>query len=84
MRRLINRITKFSSAQNGHIVRYNMGDGTIQDMGGYGKVETKQFANGQVIVMTPDGQMKISVISGRKILKLCQTEKRILLAQTAA
>ena len=27
---------KFSSAQNGHIVRYNMGDGTIQDMGGYG------------------------------------------------
>ena len=75
---------KFSSAQNGHIVRYNMGDGTIQDMGGYGKVETKQFANGQVIVMTPDGQMKISVISGRKILKLCQTEKRILLAQTAA
>ena len=44
----------------------NMGDGTIQDMGGYGKVETNNFTNGQVIVMTPDGQMKISVISGRK------------------
>lgn len=61
---------KFSSAQNGHIVRYNMGDGTIQDMGGYGKVETKQFANGQVIVMTPDGQMKNIGNFGAKNIKV--------------
>lgn len=61
---------KFSSAQNGHIVRYNMGDGTIQDMGGYGKVETKQFANGQVIVMTPDGQMKNIGNFGAKNVKV--------------
>lgn len=61
---------KFSSAQNGHIVRYNMGDGTIQDMGGYGKVETKQFANGQVIVMTPDGQMKNLGNFGAKNVKV--------------
>lgn len=61
---------KFSSAQNGHIVRYNMGDGTIQDMGGYGKVETKQFANGQVIVMTPDGQMKNIGNYGAKNIKV--------------
>nr|DAU74290.1 MAG TPA: hypothetical protein [Caudoviricetes sp.] len=61
---------KFSSAQNGHIVRYNMGDGTIQDMGGYGKVETKQFANGQVIVMTPDGQMKSIGNYGAKNIKV--------------
>lgn len=61
---------KFSSAQNGHIVRYNMGDGTIQDMGGYGKVETKQFANGQVIVMTPDGQMKNVGNFGAKNIKV--------------
>lgn len=61
---------KFSSAQNGHIVRYNMGDGTIQDMGGYGKVETKQFANGQVIVMTPDGQMKSIGNFGAKNIKV--------------
>ena len=61
---------KFSSAQNGHIVRYNMGDGTIQDMGGYGKVETKQFANGQVIVMTPDGQMKNIGKFGAKNIKV--------------
>nr|DAI36781.1 MAG TPA: hypothetical protein [Caudoviricetes sp.] len=61
---------KFSSAQNGHIVRYNMGDGTIQDMGGYGKVETKQFANGQVIVMAPDGQMKNIGNFGAKNIKV--------------
>lgn len=61
---------KFSSAQNGHIVRYNMGDGTIQDMGGYGRVETKQFANGQVIVMTPDGQMKNIGNFGAKNIKV--------------
>ena len=61
---------KFSNAQNGHIVRYNMGDGTIQDMGGYGKVETKQFANGQVIVMTPDGQMKNIGNFGAKNIKV--------------
>ena len=61
---------KFGSAQNGHIVRYNMGDGTIQDMGGYGKVETKQFANGQVIVMTPDGQMKNIGNFGAKNIKV--------------
>lgn len=61
---------KFSSAQNGHIVRYNMGDGSIQDMGGYGKVETKQFANGQVIVMTPDGQMKNIGNFGAKNIKV--------------
>ena len=61
---------KFSSAQNGHIVRYNMGDGTIQDMGGYGKVETKQFANGQVFVMTPDGQMKNIGNFGAKNIKV--------------
>lgn len=61
---------KFASAQNGHIVRYNMGDGTIQDMGGYGKVETKQFANGQVIVMTPDGQMKNIGNFGAKNVKV--------------
>ena len=61
---------KFSSAQNGHIVRYNMGDGTIQDMGGYGKFETKQFANGQVIVMTPDGQMKNIGNFGAKNIKV--------------
>ena len=61
---------KFSSAQNGHIVRYNMGDGTIQDMGGYGKVETKQFANGQVVVMTPDGQMKNIGNFGAKNIKV--------------
>lgn len=61
---------KFASAQNGHIVRYNMGDGTIQDMGGYGKVETKQFANGQVIVMTPDGQMKNIGNFGAKNIKV--------------
>lgn len=61
---------KFISAQNGHIVRYNMGDGTIQDMGGYGKVETKQFANGQVIVMTPDGQMKNIGNFGAKNIKV--------------
>lgn len=61
---------KFSSAQNGHIVRYNMGDGTIQDMGGYGRVETKQFANGQVIVMTPDGQMKNIGNLGAKNIKV--------------
>lgn len=61
---------KFNSAQNGHIVRYNMGDGTIQDMGGYGKVETKQFANGQVIVMTPDGQMKNIGNFGAKNIKV--------------
>lgn len=61
---------EFSSAQNGHIVRYNMGDGTIQDMGGYGKVETKQFANGQVIVMTPDGQMKNLGNFGAKNVKV--------------
>lgn len=61
---------KFISAQNGHIVRYNMGDGTIQDMGGYGKVETKQFANGQVIVMTPDGQMKNIGNFGAKNVKV--------------
>lgn len=61
---------KFSSAQNGHIVRYNMGDGTIQDMGGYGKVETKQFADGQVIVMTPDGQMKNIGNFGAKNIKV--------------
>lgn len=61
---------KFSSAHNGHIVRYNMGDGTIQDMGGYGKVETKQFANGQVIVMTPDGQMKNIGNFGAKNVKV--------------
>lgn len=61
---------KFSSAQNGHIVRYNMGDGTIQDMGGYGKVETKQFANGQVIIMTPDGQMKNIGNFGAKNIKV--------------
>lgn len=61
---------KFSSAQNGHIVRYNMGDGTIQDMGGYGKVETKQFANGQVIVITPDGQMKNIGNFGAKNIKV--------------
>ena len=60
----------FSSAQNGHIIRYNMGDGTIQDMGGYGKVETKQFANGQVIVMTPDGQMKNIGNFGAKNIKV--------------
>lgn len=61
---------KFSSAQNGHIVRYNMGDGTIQDMGGYGKVEAKQFANGQVFVMTPDGQMKNIGNFGAKNIKV--------------
>lgn len=61
---------KFSSAQNGHIVRYNMGDGTIQDMGGYGRVETKQFANGQVIVMAPDGQMKNIGNFGAKNIKV--------------
>lgn len=61
---------KFSSTQNGHIVRYNMGDGTIRDMGGYGKVETKQFANGQVIVMTPDGQMKNIGNFGAKNIKV--------------
>ena len=61
---------KFNSAQNGHIVRYNMNDGTIQDMGGYGKVETKQFANGQVIVMTPDGQMKNIGNFGAKNIKV--------------
>ena len=61
---------KFSSAQNGHIVRYYMGDGMIQDMGGYGKVETKQFANGQVIVMTPDGQMKNIGNFGAKNIKV--------------
>ena len=61
---------KFINAQNGHIVRYNMGDGTIQDMGGYGKVETKQFANGQVIVMTPDGQMKNIGNFGAKNIKV--------------
>lgn len=61
---------KFSSAQNGHVLRYNMGDGTIQDMGGYGKVETKQFANGQVIVMTPDGQMKNIGNFGAKNIKV--------------
>lgn len=47
-----------------------MGDGTIQDMGGYGKVETKQFANGQVIVMTPDGQMKNIGNFGAKNIKV--------------
>ena len=61
---------KFASAQNGHIVRYNMGDGTIQDMGGYGKVEAKQFANGQVFVMTPDGQMKNIGNFGAKNIKV--------------
>lgn len=61
---------KFVSAQNGHIVRYNMGDGTIQDMGGYGKVEAKQFANGQVFVMTPDGQMKNIGNFGAKNIKV--------------
>lgn len=61
---------KFNSAQNGHIVRYNMNDGTIQDMGGYGKVEAKQFANGQVFVMTPDGQMKNIGNFGAKNIKV--------------
>lgn len=61
---------KFSNAQNGHIIRYNMGEGTLQDMGGYGKVETKQFANGQVIVMTPDGQIKNLGNYGAKNVKV--------------
>ena len=63
------------------VARYNylagkVGAGTI-DMnnlnsiaGGYGKVETKQFANGQVIVMTPDGQMKNIGNFGAKNIKV--------------
>lgn len=61
---------KFSSAQNGHVIRYNMGEGTMEDMGNYGKVDTKQFANGDVIVMTPDGQMKNIGNFGAKNIKV--------------
>lgn len=61
---------KFSSAQNGHVIRYNMGEGTMDDMGNYGKVDTKQFANGDVIVMTPDGQMKNIGNFGAKNIKV--------------
>ena len=57
---------KFSSAKRAILYVTTWATVLIQDMGGYGKVETKQFANGQVIVMTPDGQMKNIGISGRK------------------
>ena len=61
---------KFTSAQNGHVIRYNMGEGTMEDMGNYGKVDTKQCANGDVIVMTPDGQMKNIGNFGAKNIKV--------------
>ena len=49
---------KFSSAQNGHIVRYNMGDGTIQDMGVMARLKQNNLRTAKLLLWRQTAKWK--------------------------
>lgn len=61
---------KFQQMSNGHVARFNMTQGTIDDVGNYAKSNMQQGQNGQVFVMTDDGQIRNIGNFGKKNMQI--------------
>lgn len=61
---------KFQQMSNGHVARFNMTQGTIDDVGNYAKSNMQQAQNGQMFVMTDDGKIQNLGNFGKKNIKV--------------